>query len=257
MTLKDNWHLITQEAVANGSYWTLTATNRQMLPHIRRFAARLRPGSRVLDAGAGMLAFKPLFAGFTYAAFDKAPAQGLDFTADAAAIPRSDGAFEAVICSAVLEHAQDPAAVLKELLRVLKPGGKLLITVPHIHFIHGEPEDYLRFTGYGIRRYAEQAGFIVRSVEPVGGLPAFAATMLATGMLSAARFVPGLSLPARLLNTVVTRMAVALDRRLDRKKLFAYGYILTAEKKSGGHGRRRFKRRQGESWKNTRSASAS
>lgn len=51
--------------------------------------------------------------------------------ADAAALPFADGAFDAVACSYVLQHAPAPASVLRELARVLAPGGACLVAVPN------------------------------------------------------------------------------------------------------------------------------
>ncbi|MDJ0921576.1 MAG: class I SAM-dependent methyltransferase [Henriciella sp.] len=51
--------------------------------------------------------------------------------ADATALDFEDNSFDAVICSEVLEHLPDYDAALQEIRRVLKPGGKLCISVPH------------------------------------------------------------------------------------------------------------------------------
>lgn len=50
----------------------------------------------------------------------------------------SDGYFDAVICIQVLEHVENPLLAAKEIIRVLKPGGSLLVTVPFLAFYHGK-----------------------------------------------------------------------------------------------------------------------
>ncbi|MCX7914757.1 MAG: class I SAM-dependent methyltransferase [Verrucomicrobiae bacterium] len=55
------------------------------------------------------------------------------------------GSLDGILCSEVLEHVADFPAALREMARVLKPGGRLLITCPFLYPLHG-PQDYWRFT---------------------------------------------------------------------------------------------------------------
>ena len=77
-----------------------------------------------------------------------------DVVADIQTLPFADGSLEAVYCAEVLEHVKDPRKAASELKRVLKPGGKLLLTVPFIWPYHAAPPlylDYWRFTADGLR----------------------------------------------------------------------------------------------------------
>ena len=67
---------------------------------------------------------------------------------------------------------------------MLKPGGKAILSVPHLVWLHNEPHDYWRFTGHGLRRLAEKAGLRLVSVEPVGGLICFLAYAPSTAALA-------------------------------------------------------------------------
>jgi SAM-dependent methyltransferase len=91
-----------------------------------------------------------------------------DAQGDAALIPFGSGTFDAVICSELLEHVPDPRAVLSEVFRVLKPCGILLGTVPFLYRIHGDPEDYGRYTDHYWRQSLRQVGFIRIDVEKQG-----------------------------------------------------------------------------------------
>jgi SAM-dependent methyltransferase len=74
----------------------------------------------------------------------------IDAQADAYRLPFVDDAFEVVVCAEVLEHTHTPELALRELRRVLKPGGKLLLTSPFAFPIHYAPTDYYRFTRFGL-----------------------------------------------------------------------------------------------------------
>jgi SAM-dependent methyltransferase len=85
-----------------------------------------------------------------------------DVRADLAApLPFTDAAFDAVICTEVLEHVADATVLLEELARVLRPGGYAVVTVPFVFHYHEDPEDVRRYTPPGLRRALEHAGFDV------------------------------------------------------------------------------------------------
>lgn len=83
---------------------------------------------------------------------DLGPFPGVDLVAQAGRLPFADNACDAVACDALLEHVEDPAAVVAEIRRVLKPGAHVLATVPFCHPWHGYPADFQRFTRDGLRR---------------------------------------------------------------------------------------------------------
>lgn len=95
---------------------------------------------------------------------------GADIIAPAERIPLDDGCADWVIMTELLEHVPDPPAVLKEASRLLKSGGKILITMPFLYQVHGDPHDYARWTADMMRRNVEAAGLQVKSLEPMGGL---------------------------------------------------------------------------------------
>lgn len=80
------------------------------------------------------------------------PFTNVDCVGDAHSIPFADNTFDTIICVAVLEHVYDPERVVAEMIRVLKPNGRLYAEVPFIFFFHGYPSDYRRYTLEGMRR---------------------------------------------------------------------------------------------------------
>ena len=62
----------------------------------------------------------------------------------------NDQSLDCVVVLEVLEHVKNPQKALSEIFRVLKPGGKIILSTPFIFHIHAEPHDYWRFTHYGL-----------------------------------------------------------------------------------------------------------
>jgi len=79
---------------------------------------------------------------------------GVDVAADAHHLPFADSVFTRIECDAVLEHVKDPVAVIREMERVLAPGGHLHVVTPFCHPYHEYPEDYHRFTLPALREMA-------------------------------------------------------------------------------------------------------
>lgn len=89
-----------------------------------------------------------------------------DIFADAAHIPIADNSIDSVLLFEVLEHLAEPKQALIEIHRILKPGGKLLLSIPFLYPMHDEPHDYQRYTRYGLVRELEAAGLQALKVEP-------------------------------------------------------------------------------------------
>ncbi|WP_233234452.1 class I SAM-dependent methyltransferase [Bordetella sp. LUAb4] len=79
---------------------------------------------------------------------------------DGMLLPFPDGTFDAAICIEVLEHASEPALLLSEAYRVLKPGAPFALTVPWSARTHHIPFDFHRFTRYQLDAMLAKAGFI-------------------------------------------------------------------------------------------------
>ncbi len=132
----------------------------------------LQPGSRVLDLGGNKTRKRGLFDIAAYPLVvvyaDLSTAKHPDVQADATHVPFLDEQFDAVICSELLEHVLNPAAVLHDVHRILRQGGVLLLCAPFLHRIHGDPCDYGRYTDSYWAQTLAQLGFRQVSVEKQG-----------------------------------------------------------------------------------------
>jgi SAM-dependent methyltransferase len=82
--------------------------------------------------------------------------------------PLTSNTYQTALSTDVLEHLPNPGLFWSEAARILQPGGKLILGVPFLYWIHEAPHDYHRFTEHALRRYAEQAGLRTGLVEPYG-----------------------------------------------------------------------------------------
>lgn len=133
------------------------------------------PGHRILDAGAGEGRYRSAFPHLLYVGIDLAIGDvawdysGLDVIGDLVCLPFEDKAFDLALCLEVLEHLPEPLVTLREIQRVLRPGGRLYFSVPMTWHQHQKPHDYYRYTSFGLRYLFEQAGFRVEELRSTGG----------------------------------------------------------------------------------------
>ena len=147
---------------------------RPILAFLSEAARELPAGARVLDAGAGEAPYRELFEHCEYVTSDWASsvhegARSADVVAPIHDLPLGEATFDAVINTQVLEHVPDPFAALRELRRVLVPGGRLWLTAPLVGELHEEPYDFFRYTSHGLASLLDRAGFEEIEVEPLAG----------------------------------------------------------------------------------------
>jgi SAM-dependent methyltransferase len=148
--------------------------------HIRTLPPRLRalseqlpggPGARILDYGCAEVPYRSFFSErveFVAADLPGNPHATLTLNDDAT-VPSADAGFDAVLSTQVLEHVVDPALYLSECHRVLRPGGRMLLSTHGIFVYHPDPIDHWRWTGAGLRHVVEAAGFRIVHYEGIIG----------------------------------------------------------------------------------------
>lgn len=101
-----------------------------------------------------------------------------DYTWDGIRMPFENDTFECAIGTEVLEHCPNPEIILKEIYRVLKPGGVFLFTVPFLWNLHEVPHDEYRYTPFSLERHLKNSGFRDVTIKATGGWHASMAQML-------------------------------------------------------------------------------
>ncbi len=127
----------------------------------------------VLNAGCGNRDLTEWFTGCGVAevtSYDIASDLEGAVTGSLDAMPFDDARFDTILCNAVLEHVEPVDAVMKELARVLKPGGHAVLAVPFLQPYHPCPGDYRRYTRDGLVALGASVG-----LEAVKSLPVHSA----------------------------------------------------------------------------------
>jgi len=128
-------------------------------------------GGRVLDVGCGAKPYKLLLPGACeYVGMDCAKGVKPECFGSIPGLPFKDDVFDSVLCTEVLEHLPEPDKAITEIRRVLKKDGYLYVTVPQTWGLHYEPNDYWRFTQYGIAHLLKRGGLTVVEMERIGGI---------------------------------------------------------------------------------------
>jgi SAM-dependent methyltransferase len=170
-------------------------------------------GGRLLDLGAGNQPFRPWYGPLVeqVVAIDVAPAPGLDVLSLANPLPFRADSFDSILCTSVLEHVDSAEAAVAEIARVLKPGGRLLITVPFLYPTHEAPYDFWRTTHHGLRSVLNRHGLEVDDLAAQGGPLLLVAHYAILAVVGALRALSGVLGPLRVItdNRVVSGVIAA------------------------------------------------
>jgi len=200
-----------------------------------RVQAKQFARGRLIDIGCGIKPYQQIFADCVtehvgvdheLSLHDKS---NIDLLGTAYQIPVEDGSFDTAVCTAVLEHLEEPELALKECFRVLRPGGYAIYSVPFIWHLHEEPRDFYRFTKYGLEHIFKKAGFVIIELEALSG---FWVTFGQLFVYNLYRFNRGPLRWLRIvdaLGLVVQAFAFLMDK-LDKTEQWTWMYLVVAQK---------------------------
>ncbi|MGE5458631.1 MAG: FkbM family methyltransferase [Methanococcaceae archaeon] len=148
---------------------------------VKAKALTVSSGSKVLDVGAGTCPYRSLFKHCVYETHDFMRYEGaklggsneygkIDYVSDINNIPVENNSYDVILCTEVLEHVPEPIEALREMSRIVKPGGRILITAPLGSGLHQLPFHY--YGGYSpgwYRHFSTKLGLEVNEITPNGG----------------------------------------------------------------------------------------
>ena len=170
---------------------------------------------RVLDVGCGVKPYYPWFEPYVseYVGLDVPGTPNAELEGTIEAIPAEDASFDLVLCTQVLEHCDDPPQGVRELRRVVKESGRVLLSTHGVQVYHPAPHDLWRWTHEGLERlFLTNGTWASVSVRPAVGTTATLALLLSIYVDLAARRAHAAPL-GRLLIRALQAAAGSIDRR--------------------------------------------
>lgn len=185
----------------------------------------------VLDIGCGDAPYRTwCLKAERYIGIDTKPGEGVNYVVGGREKwPIPDASVDTLICTQVLEHAEDLEHVLSEMDRVLRPGGGMIVSFPFIYNEHGAPYDFRRFSAHGAANLFQ--GYTVESLEKQGGIGSTLAILWLNWIEAAmngrftTRLLKGPLLPLWILVSLVSNVLGLLVDRLDITNAF-YSNVL-------------------------------
>ena len=191
---------------------------------------------RLLDIGCGAKPCKELLAPYVteHLGVDHGVKQGgrdqVDMFGSAYRIPLQSESVDSVLCTAVLEHLEEPEQALRECHRVLVKGGVAIYTVPFIWHLHEEPRDFYRFSKYGLRYLFEKADFEILELQALSGFWVTFGQLLVYNLYRANRGPLRWLRIVDALGLLIQGTAWLLDR-FDRSEQWTWMYLVAARRR--------------------------
>jgi SAM-dependent methyltransferase len=188
---------------------------------------------RLLDLGCGKV---PLYGAYRQwvseiTCVDWSPDAHIDVVCDLSkTLPFENGQFDTVVLSDVLEHIPEPDLLWSEMTRVLSIGGKVIMNVPFLYWIHAHPHDYYRYTSFALQRFVDRNGLVLVEFQPLGG----AVEVLADLLSKLFAKLPVVGVPAALgiqgIAGIIGRTRWGARIGMTSAKHFPLGYFLVAQR---------------------------
>jgi SAM-dependent methyltransferase len=189
------------------------------------------------DLGCGNVPFFPLYKDYatsiTCADWPNSAHsnQYLDYECDLnKPLPFASESFDTIIISEVLEHIANPELIWTEMARILRPDGKILLSVPFFYKIHEAPFDYYRYTEFALRHLAEKNHLKTIDLKIFGGLPEILADVFAKNFTKIPVVGKALAIMTQSLCLIFLKTGFGKRVSQNTGKAYPLGYFMIVQK---------------------------
>lgn len=158
------WKQVTEDSKIFGCHERLTPHIYALFKATNKYLSDLKADT-LLDVGAGDKRYRGCVNCIRYISLDVSGR--MDVIADATALPFKNNSLDMILCTQVLEHIKNPFLAVEEFGRILSENGTILITVPTVMYLHEVPQDYFRYTRYGIEHILNKNNISVKKSETI------------------------------------------------------------------------------------------
>ncbi len=158
--------------------------------------------------------------------------ESIDLRGDGQQLPFKNEMFDTIISIDVLEHIPNPEKFVSEILRVIKPGGTVILSTPFFFYMHEEPNDFFRFSRYGLEILFERNGFSVLEIIPIAGVVSIIGILISIFITRTFKFSKILLKTILKINRLFQlKILLPIDNKFDKNKRFAQGHFIIAKKR--------------------------
>lgn len=222
--IQNKWKTILEETAGSQDYFFLTPILYIFSKNVKSVIEKYQTGY-TLDIGAGNSPYRFLCNDEKYISMDISKKKNVNIVADAHILPFKNETFDTVLCLLMLEHTKKPHKIIKEINRILKPSGTLILAVPHITYLHDEPNDYYRFTKYGLKYMCEECRMQAKEILPIGSIFSLFSSFISKILLTSAYKIPVIYDIIFFLNKIMIYSVVYVEQNFDNNHIFALNYI--------------------------------
>ena len=206
--------------------------------HIKEFSMHVKDPLKILDIGSATSPYKSFFAFKEYISLDiEVRGENIDIIGDISNLPIQGNGMDCIICTEVIEHVKDTENAFRELNRVLKSEGYLILTIPFLIGVH-DSIDFYRFTETALRSLLDKYEFEILIFKKRGGI--FSSLVSILSQIPYQVFGPYTNKRNYIKFSIfflfylslfpVKKICLVLDK-FDKNKNFTIGYDVLAKKK--------------------------